>query len=84
MEACKICGTSKPRTHAQGLKGKETSSPSSQRQKNALTLPLIDRDVTSINRRVVAVNNWDAIVGRPSLCRFPTKVFVAINGVKLD
>ena len=46
MEACKIYGTSKPRTHAQGLKGKEISSPSSQREKNALTLPLIDHDIS--------------------------------------
>ena len=36
MEACKIYGTSKPRTHAQGLKGKEISSPSSQREKKCL------------------------------------------------
>jgi len=35
-------------------------------------------------RRVVAVNNRDAIIWRPRLCSFPMKVSVATNGVKLD
>lgn len=36
------------------------------------------------NRRAVAANNRDTIIGCPRLCSLPTKVFVATNGVKLD
>jgi len=49
MEACKIYGTSKPRTHAPGLEGKEISSPSSRGRRMSLTTPLIDRDFSTIH-----------------------------------
>jgi hypothetical protein len=47
MEPCKIRGTAQPRLHAQGLEGKEISSPSGRGRKMSLTSPLIDRDLTS-------------------------------------
>jgi hypothetical protein len=48
MEACKIYGTSKPRTHAPGLEGKAISSPSSRGRRMSLTTPLIDRDFVAV------------------------------------
>jgi hypothetical protein len=44
MEPCKIRGTAQPRLHAQGLEGKEISSPSGRGRKMSLTSPLIDPD----------------------------------------
>jgi len=46
MEPCKIRRTTKPRTHAPGLEGKEISSPSSRGRKMSLTSPLIDQALT--------------------------------------
>ena len=40
MEACKIRGTTHASSHAQGLEGKEISSPSSRGRKMSLTCPL--------------------------------------------
>src|SRR5215475_10845128 len=49
MEPCKIHRMTKPLVHAQGLEGKEISSPSGRRRKTSLTSPLIDRDFSPIN-----------------------------------
>jgi len=43
MEPCKIRGTTNTSSHAQGLEGKEISSPSSRGRKMSLTSPLIDQ-----------------------------------------
>ena len=50
MEPCKIRGTTKPRTHAPGLEGKEISSPSSRGRKMSLTSPLIEQAFSPVAR----------------------------------
>jgi len=45
MEPCKIRGTTNTSSHAQGLEGKEISSPSSRGRKMSLTSPLIDQAI---------------------------------------
>jgi len=45
MEPNKIRGTTHPSSHAQGLEGKEISSPSSRGRKMSLTSPLIDQAI---------------------------------------
>ena len=47
MEPSKIRRT--PSSHAQGLEGKEISSPSGRGREMSLTSPLIDRDVTPVD-----------------------------------
>jgi hypothetical protein len=46
MEPYKIHRTTQPLVHAQGLEGKEISSPSGRGRKMSLTSPLIDQDVS--------------------------------------
>src|SRR5438445_11715351 len=45
-----------PSSHAQGLEGKEISSPSGRGRKMSLTSPLIDRDLTPTTQ--VAGQSW--------------------------
>ena len=48
MELCNLRGTTKPRTHALGLEGKQISSPSGRGRKMSLTSPLIDGDFSPV------------------------------------
>jgi hypothetical protein len=54
MEPCKIRSTTKPRTHAPGLEGKEMSSPSSRGKTMSLTSPLIDQAISLIDHNEVS------------------------------
>ena len=47
MEPRRIRGTTNASSHAQGLEGKEISSPSSRGRKMSLTSPLIDQDFST-------------------------------------
>src|SRR5260370_41637087 len=60
-----------PSSHALGLEGKEISSPSGRGRKMSLTSPLIDRDLTTTGRAVIAhnVENDGAIAANPSAVR---------------
>jgi len=55
MEPCKIRRTTKPRTHAPGLEGKEISSPSSRGRKMSLTSPLIDQASATVRLFFAAI-----------------------------
>jgi hypothetical protein len=63
MEACKIRSTTHPLVHAQGLEGKEISSPSGRGRKMSLTSPLIDQAITlkiSSEGPIPCRRNWDS------------------------
>jgi hypothetical protein len=49
MEPCKIHGTTQRPSHAQGLEGKELSSPSGRGKKMSLTSALIDQALSLID-----------------------------------
>src|SRR5262252_2507462 len=61
MEPCKIRRTTKPRTHAPGLEGKEISSPSSRGRKMSLTSPLIDLAIRGCNDSWIVKGAWPTL-----------------------
>jgi len=61
MEACKIRSTTQPPSHAQGLEGKEISSPSGRGRKMSLTSPLIDQDFAAAMCYLLDGNRWDSL-----------------------
>jgi hypothetical protein len=75
MDPCKIHRTTQPLVHAQGLEGKAISSLSGRGRKMSLTSPLIDRDLSSIDKWIRCFANTPTIHANPDAAGDSTLYF---------